>query len=103
MYKCKVKLSYDEEEFWCNETDLLDFMLTLQLPKLHIIDARLEPKSLSFYEYVLLDIQFVTFLLSLLFNVGELGINEKLKKVLISSDLNTFNMIKNHILILISG
>ena len=86
-----------------NSDAIKNFMLTLQLPKLHIIDARLESKSLSFYGYVLLDIQLVTFLLPLLFNVGEFCIDEKLKKVLISSDLNTFNMIKNHILLLIFG
>ena len=56
-------------------------MLPLKLLKLHIIYARLELKKLSFYGYVLVDIQLVTFLLSLLSNVGELCIDEKTQKM----------------------
>ena len=56
-------------------------MLPLKLLKLHIIHARLEFKKLSFYGYVLVDIQLVTFLLSLLSNVGELYIDEKAQKM----------------------
>ena len=56
-------------------------MLPLKLLKLHIIYARLELKKLSFYGYVLVDIQLVAFLLSLLSNVGELYIDEKAQKM----------------------
>ena len=45
MCKFKMKLLYNEEESRCTEIGLLRFMLTLLLPELDIIGARLEPNG----------------------------------------------------------
>ena len=45
MYKFKIKLLYNKEQFCCTKTELLDFMLPLSLPDLGIIAARLKSNT----------------------------------------------------------
>ena len=79
MCKFKMKLLYNEEESRCTEIGLLSFMLTLLLPKLDIIGARLEPNGPIFSGGIWLDMELITFWL-LLSYVTESSIGEKTKK-----------------------
>ena len=62
MYKFKIKLLFNEEIFFCAETELLNFKITLPLAKLVMISSRLVSIGLFFSDYVSVDIQLVTFL-----------------------------------------
>ena len=48
--------------FFCAETELLNFKITLPLAKLVMISSRLASIGLFFSDYVSVDIQLVTFL-----------------------------------------
>ena len=79
MCKFKMKLLYNEEESRCTEIGLLSFMLTLLLPKLDIIGARLEPNGPIFSGDIWLDMELITFRL-LLSYVSESSIGKKTEK-----------------------
>lgn len=79
MRKFKMKLLYNEEESRCTEIGLLRFMLTLLLPELDIIGARLEPNGPIFSGDIWLDMELITFWL-LLSYVTESSIDEKTKE-----------------------
>ena len=74
-----MKLQYNEEDFFCTKTELLDFRLTLPLAKLVMIEGRLVSNGLIISGESEADIHSVIFLL--LPNVIELSIGAKLKKI----------------------
>ena len=89
-----MKLLYNEEEFVCAKTELLNFRFTLPLAKLDMIVARLVSNGLIFSGDDPVDIQLVTFLL--LSDVKELSIGAKTKKVANHHLLeNSFYLTKN--------
>ena len=49
MYKFKIKMLYNEKEFCCTKTDLLNFKIILPFPKLDITEAGLEPNELILF------------------------------------------------------
>ena len=84
MYKFKINLLYNGETFCRTKTELLNLKIILPCLKLDINGARLESNDLIFSGDISVDIQLVTFLLSmilLLFNVSESRIDKKTKKV----------------------
>ena len=72
-----MKLLYKEEEFFCTETELLNFKIILTLAKLDMVCSSLVSNSLTFSDDIPLDIQLVTFLL--FSTVSELSIGAKTK------------------------
>ena len=74
MYKFKIKLHYNEEDFFCNKTELPNFKITLPLTKLDMVGSNLLSNSL-FFQVIF---QLVAFLL--LSNVSEFSIGTKTKK-----------------------
>ena len=48
MYKFKMNLLYNEEKFFCTETDLLNFKITLPLAILDMVSSRLVSYCLVF-------------------------------------------------------
>ena len=59
MYKFKVKLLYNVEEFFCTKAELLNFKITLPLAKLDMVGSRLVSSSLIFSGDTLVDILLV--------------------------------------------
>ena len=72
MYNFKIKLLYNEEKIFCTKTELLNFNITLPLPKLDIVGSRLVSNGLIFSDDIPVDIQLIMFLL--LSNIGKLSI-----------------------------
>ena len=72
-----MKLLYNEEQFSCTKTKLLNFKLTLPLAKSVMVRGRLTSNDLIFSRDTMVDIQFVTFFL--LSNISELSIGTKTK------------------------
>ena len=56
-----MKLLYNEEKFCCIKTKLLNFKITLPLPKLDMVDLRFVSNDLIFSGDILVNIQLVTF------------------------------------------
>ena len=73
-----MKLLYNEEDFFCTKSDLLNFKLILLLAKLVMVRARLTPYGLIFLGDNPVDIQLINFLL--LSDTSELRIKLKIKK-----------------------
>ena len=61
MHKSKTKLLYNEEEFRCTKTKLLNFKINRLFPKLDTTVAKLESNSLIFFWDIHVNIQLVTF------------------------------------------
>ena len=78
-----MKLLYNEEQFSCTKTKLLNFKLTLPLAKSVMVRGRLTSNDLIFSRDTMVDIQFVTFFL--LSNISELSIGTKTKIWQVSS------------------
>ena len=78
MSKFKIKLLYNEKEFFWTKTGLLNFKLNLPLAKLVMVGARLTSNGLIYLGNILSDVQLMTFLL--LSNISELSIRVKTKK-----------------------
>ena len=57
MYELKMKLLYNEEEFFLFKTEFLSFTITLPLAKLHMVCSRLPSRRLIFSGDIPLDIQ----------------------------------------------
>ena len=51
-----MKLLYKEEEFFCTETELLNFKIILTLAKLDMVCSSLVSNSLTFSDDIPLDI-----------------------------------------------
>ena len=77
MNKFKMKLLYNEEEYFCTQTELLSFKLNLPAAKLDMVGARLVSNDLRFLVDTPVHIQPVTFLL--LSSVSELSTKTKTK------------------------
>ena len=71
MYKFKMNLLYNEENFFCTETDLLNFKITLPLAKLDMVNSRLVSNCLVFPVDIPVDILLVSVLL--LSNIREVS------------------------------
>ena len=56
-----MKLLYNEEEFSCTKTELLNFKITLPLAKLDMVGSRLVSNGLFFLGDTLIGIRLVTF------------------------------------------
>ena len=82
MYKFKIKILYNEEEFFCTKTEFLDFKIIQLLAKLDMISSKLVSNDSIFSDDILVDIQLVTFLL--LSNISELSIGAKTKKIMMT-------------------
>ena len=76
MNKFKMKLLYNEEEFFYTKTELLNFKLALPLARLVMLGERLTSNGLVSLADTPVDIQLITFLL--LFNTSELSIGTKI-------------------------
>ena len=76
MCKFKMKLLYLEETFALKQ--LLNFNITLPLAELDMVSSRLVSNGLIFWVEIVVDIQFIIFLL--LSNVSELRIGAKTRK-----------------------
>ena len=76
MCKFKMKLLYLEETFALKQ--LLNFNITLPLAELDMVSSRLVSNGLIFWDEIVVDIQFIIFLL--LSNVSELRIGAKTRK-----------------------
>ena len=72
-----MKLLYNEEDFFCTKSDLLNFKLILLLAKLVMVRARLTSYGLIFLGDNPVDIQLINFLL--LSDTSELRIKLKIK------------------------
>ena len=57
MYELKMKLLYNEEEFFLFKTEILSFTITLPLAKLDMVCSSLASRSLIFSGDIPLDIQ----------------------------------------------
>ena len=76
MCKFKMKLLYLKETFALKQ--LLNFNITLPLAELDMVSSRLVSNGLIFWDEIVVDIQFIIFLL--LSNVSELRIGAKTRK-----------------------
>ena len=76
MCKFKMKSLYLEETFALKQ--LLNFNITLPLAELDMVSSRLVSNGLIFWDEIVVDIQFIIFLL--LSNVSELRIGAKTRK-----------------------
>ena len=81
MYEFKIELLYNEEEFFCTKTELLNFKIKITLPlaKLDMVSSRLVSNGLIFSDDTPVDIQLATFLLQS--NISELSTGAKTKKL----------------------
>ena len=77
MNKFKINLLYNEEEFFCTKTELLNLKITSTLAKLDVVDSRIVLNGLIFSDNIPVGIQLVTFLL--LSNKVKLALGQKLK------------------------
>ena len=79
-----MKFPYNEEDFFCIKSELLNFKITLPLAKLDMdmVSSRLISNDLIFSNDILVNSQLVTYILCS--NVGELNIGAKTKKKLIT-------------------
>ena len=57
MYRFKMKLPCNEEEFFCAKNKLLSFKITLRLAKLDIVGSRLVSNGFIVLDDILFDIQ----------------------------------------------
>ena len=82
MYKFKIKILYNKEEFFCTKTEFSDFKITQLLAKLDMVSSKLVSNDSFFSDDILVDIQLVTFLL--LSNISELSTGAKTKKIMMT-------------------
>ena len=78
MYKFKMELLWNAEDFFCTKRVLLNFKITLSLAKLDMVGPRLASNDLFFSGDITVDIQLGTFLL--LSNDSKLSIGARTKK-----------------------
>ena len=61
MYKFSITLLYNDEEYFCDKTELLNFRIVLPLAKLDMAGSRLVSNGLIFSDDILVNIQSVAF------------------------------------------
>ena len=61
MYKFKMKLIYNEEEFFLTKTELLNFKITVSMAKLDMVGSRLVSNGLIFSDDIPVGISVLIF------------------------------------------